>query len=50
MDCDGVVVGEDCDDFDIVLGSMSTDQDCDGWLTLEDCDDNDVSAYPGQRK
>ena len=47
FDCDGVIVGEDCDDEDDSLGSRYEDFDCDASLITEDCDDEDPKAYPG---
>jgi len=46
-DGDGVVAtyfdGDDCDDLDETLGTISDDGDCDGVLIGDDCDDSDVS-------
>ena len=43
-DCDGFLLGDDCDDNDATLGSELRDFDCDGSLWPYDCDDLDASV------
>jgi hypothetical protein len=40
MDCDGVLMSDDCDDGDSSM--PNDDMDCDGVLTSDDCDDGDA--------
>ena len=36
--------GDDCDDGDALLGSLSTDADCDGVLSGDDCNDDNAES------
>ena len=48
QDCDGVLVGQDCNDLNTFLGNIANDLDCDGVLGIQvggpDCDDLDPST------
>ena len=38
------IEGDDCDDSDALVGSISADADCDGTVTEADCDDTDATS------